>query len=131
MKNNSLVIGLLGAILGSLLTYFIVSNSNSFGSVRHMGMMGGAVPSSQMMGAHGSNMSMSEMTIALEGLQGEEFDKAFIEIMIDHHQGAIDMANLAKLQAEHQEIKTLSEDIIEAQTSEIEEMRSWQNSWGY
>jgi uncharacterized protein (DUF305 family) len=47
------------------------------------------------------------------------YDARFIDSMIMHHQGAIDMANQALKEAEHAEIKTLAEDIIKAQEGEI------------
>ena len=55
----------------------------------------------------------------------------FLMQMIPHHQGAIDMANLAKQNAKHQEIKDLAEGIISAQANEIEMMETWQKTWGY
>jgi uncharacterized protein (DUF305 family) len=51
--------------------------------------------------------------------------------MIEHHQSAVDMAKLSADQAEHEEIKQLSEQIIEAQEREIAQMRQWQQDWGY
>lgn len=72
---------------------------------------------------------MADMNAALAGKSGDEFDKAFIDEMIVHHQGAIDMAILARTSAKHQEIKTLAEAIITAQTKEIDQMKSWQRSW--
>jgi len=51
--------------------------------------------------------------------------------MIEHHQGAIDMANLAGQNAKHQEIKDLADDITSTQLSEIQMMRKWQKTWGY
>jgi len=51
--------------------------------------------------------------------------------MIMHHQGAIEMANLAKQQAKHEEIKNMANDIISAQSKEIDMMQSWQTNWGY
>lgn len=78
-----------------------------------------------------ASMSMNEMTTALEGVQGDAFDKAFIEMMIAHHQGAVDMAKQALEQAGHEEIKTLSTAIITAQEKEIAEMQSWYKAWGY
>lgn len=78
-----------------------------------------------------SAMSMSDMNKALENKTGDDFDKAFIEMMIAHHEGAVDMAILAKDNAKHDEIKTLSEDIIAAQTKEISQMQQWQMDWGY
>ena len=78
-----------------------------------------------------SSMSMTEMNRQLEKLSGDEFDKAFIEMMISHHEGAIDMANLAATRAKHDEIKSLSKDIISAQTGEISKMQQWQMGWVY
>lgn len=57
------------------------------------------------------------------------FDAMFIDGMIEHHQGAIDMAKIALEQAEHEEIRTLSEGIMATQASEIEQMKSWRNEW--
>ena len=83
----------------------------------------------QMMGE--DEMTMSGMVNELEGKTGDNFDKAFIEQMIPHHQGAIEMAKQAKTNAFHQEIKDMADDIISAQTKEINQMRQWQSSWGY
>ena len=78
-----------------------------------------------------STMSMADMNKQLEKLSGDEFDKAFLEMMITHHQGAIDMANLATTRAKHDEVKTLSQEIIKAQNKEITDMQQWQMNWGY
>ena len=43
----------------------------------------------------------------------------FAQLMITHHQGAIEMARLAEGKAEHQEIKELARQIIKAQEREI------------
>lgn len=74
---------------------------------------------------------MSEMTSMLESKTGDEFDKAFISSMIDHHQSAVDMAKLATTNAKHEEIKQLSTTIISAQNTEIGQMKMWQTEWGY
>lgn len=78
-----------------------------------------------------SEMSMDQMSGSLEDLQGDAFDKAFIEMMIVHHQGAVDMAKHIPAQAKHEELKKLGADIIAAQTKEIEMMQSWLKAWGY
>lgn len=78
-----------------------------------------------------NTMSMVDMNKELAGKTGDEFDKAFLEMMIVHHQGAIDMANLATTRAKHDEVKTLSQEIIKAQNKEITDMRQWQMDWGY
>ncbi|MDQ3123257.1 MAG: DUF305 domain-containing protein [bacterium] len=68
---------------------------------------------------------------SLVGKTGDQFDEAFISQMIDHHEGAIEMAELADTNAQHTEIKQLSKDIIDAQKKEIVQMRQWQTQWGY
>ena len=68
---------------------------------------------------------------SLQGKSGDDFDRAFIEGMIVHHEGAVQMAEQAKLNAKHQEIKDMSDAIIDAQTTEINQMRMWQKDWGY
>lgn len=78
-----------------------------------------------------STMSMEQMSGSLEDLQGDAFDKAFLEMMIVHHQGAVDMAKHIPEQAKHEELKKLGEEIVTAQTKEIEMMQSWLRDWGY
>jgi len=59
----------------------------------------------------------------------EPFDKAFIEMMIPHHQSGIDAAQLALTTAERPEIRQLATSIIADQQREIEQMQVWQLSW--
>ena len=79
----------------------------------------------------GMESSMDDMVETLKGKTGDEFDEAFIAAMIPHHQGAIEMAKEAKSRGDHQEILDLADNIIQAQTKEINLMRGWQNAWGY
>lgn len=127
--NKHLLYLLGGLILGIFLTLTLTKSGNQ--DTPHMQTMNEDKPSTSMMGSHGMNMSMTEMSEALENLSGDDFDKAFTEMMIDHHQGAIDMAEIAESRAKHQEIKDLSKEIIKAQTKEITDMRNWQNMWNY
>lgn len=78
-----------------------------------------------------STMSMADMNNELKKLSGDDYDKAFIEMMIAHHRGAVDMALLSVTNAKHDEIKKLSQDIISAQEKEIVDMKQWQVEWGY
>ena len=75
----------------------------------------------------GMGMSMGEMTISSD--ESKPFDQRFLEAMISHHQGAIDMAKMAQQMAEHEELKTLADAIIVAQQAEIEQMQSWLKEW--
>lgn len=67
----------------------------------------------------------------LETFTGDEHDRFYIANMIAHHQGAVDMAKLAQANAKRPELKTMANDIISAQTTEINNMLSWQKAWGY
>ena len=78
----------------------------------HMGMMGDE-----------SDMASLE--------QADDFDKTFVEEMIPHHQMAVMMATMLKNGTTRPEMKKLAEDIISAQTKEIDQMRSWYKIWGY
>jgi len=76
-------------------------------------------------------MSMEDMTEMMEGKTGDEFDAAFLTMMIPHHQGAIEMAQEALTSAKHPEIKRMAQEIISAQQAEIDTMRGWMEAWGY
>jgi len=89
------------------------------------------MPSGSMMENDDSSMvdMMRSMNVALEGKTGDDFDQAFLDEMIVHHQGAVQMAELASSSAKHQEIKDLAAAIVAAQNEEIGRMQSWQRSW--
>lgn len=58
-----------------------------------------------------------------------DIDQHFIVMMIPHHEGAVDMAELALTRAQHPEIKQLAEAIIRDQNREIEQMQTWYQEW--
>lgn len=81
---------------------------------------------------HGMGMHMGMMgdDTDLESLENAKpFDKEFIEQMIPHHQMAVMMAQMLLRSTDRAEMKQLGEDIIAAQTKEIEQMREWYRTW--
>lgn len=60
---------------------------------------------------------------------GEEFDAMFIDGMIEHHEGAITMAERALDEAERPEIRAMAQAILDAQAAEIQQMDSWRETW--
>ena len=66
---------------------------------------------------------------SLDQLSGDEFDKAFLSQMTMHHAMAVMMARPAVANASHQELKDLAQGIINDQTRETAEMRSWAKDW--
>lgn len=138
--------GILGLLGGAVITLVFATSAVNGQNTQMMRMMGmhaqtqstANMPTGQhmmmngmTMGGEDDSMSMNDMVAGLKGKTGDEFDKAFIEEMIPHHQGAIDMAKLAEENAKHEEIKNLAKDIISAQNKEIDMMKEWQVNWGY
>ena len=70
------------------------------------------------------NNDYMAMMRPLNNLSGAELDKQFIEDMIKHHEGAIQMAEQLQTFTEKPELKELAKNIIIAQTTEIQEMKS-------
>jgi len=66
---------------------------------------------------------------SLSDKTGNEFDKAFLIAMTEHHNCAIEMAKLAKEKSSRKEILDFAENIISAQTKENEQMKLWQSEW--
>jgi uncharacterized protein (DUF305 family) len=58
----------------------------------------------------------------LESLSGSEFDQRFLELMIAHHQGAIEMSEQEIADGENADARALARTIIDAQNAEITEM---------
>lgn len=59
-----------------------------------------------------------------------ETDRAFVRDMAPHHESAIEMAEVARKRAEHEEIKALASDIATSQQAEIVEMAALQKAIG-
>ncbi len=128
-----LILGVLaGVILGIFVARYAV-NTQNYRMMNMMGMGGMMQGSRSLMmgeqGMQGMGMSMNQMSSTLATLRGEDFDRMFITLMIDHHQGAIDMAELVLSNSQKDELKELANDIISAQTKEIEMMKGWLDSW--
>ncbi len=113
METKPLAYGIVGFLLGGLIVSIAATQLNKDNT------------------NNGSEMTMSQMSDSLRGKTGDNFDEAFITGMIEHHQGAIGMAKLAQKNAKHDEIKSMANDIITAQSNEIDMMKTWQTNWGY
>ncbi|MFF5159122.1 DUF305 domain-containing protein [Streptomyces sp. NPDC000348] len=75
---------------------------------------------------HGSMdgmMSDADMK-ELKAMKGTEFDRMFAEMMIDHHDGAIAMAEDERENGENADARKTAGDIVEGQSAEVEQLRS-------
>ena len=57
-------------------------------------------------------------------------DVMFLQMMIPHHQQAIDISKIALKKSKDSELLALANTIIEAQTAEIVQMKTWLNGAG-
>ena len=77
-------------------------------------------------GGHGNAMQgmvdAATMT-KLQSLQGAEFDKLWLESMISHHQGAIEMAKAELANGDNVDAKGLAKNIVTTQEAEIGQMK--------
>ena len=118
MKKNSIIIGAIIATvaIAGIGIYAINKNDESISKSSN---------SQAIVQADTSSTDYKQYAV----LKGEDYDRMFLANMIAHHQGAVDMANLALTKASHQEVKDLAKAIVSAQISEITDMTVWQKTW--
>jgi uncharacterized protein (DUF305 family) len=88
-----------------------ISGSGSRGMISGMGMPG--------MGGMASDEEKAE----LGTLTSPEFDRQFLTLMIEHHEGALRMVHMID-DSRVSEVAELADDIVRVQTEEIEEMNA-------
>jgi uncharacterized protein (DUF305 family) len=75
---------------------------------------------------HGNTMQgmVDEATMSkLKSLNGTDFDKLWLESMISHHQGAIEMAKAELANGANVDAKSLAQNIVTTQEAEIGQMK--------
>ena len=75
--------------------------------------------------AYTDDGSYAPMMGNLSGLSGEALDQAYIQGMIEHHRGAIMMAEAIKRASARPEILMMADAIIRTQTQEIAQLEEW------
>lgn len=76
---------------------------------------------------HGG-MGMQAMA-ELQKLQGRDFDIAYMSMMIDHHKGAVEMAQAILKVSKDARIRKAAQEIIAVQNKEIIQLTGWLRSW--
>ena len=109
-----------------------------------MPMMGG-MGQGPMRGGGGTPMMQGAMSEASKGymaamakmdapmmqaIQVSDADVAFVQAMVPHHQGAIDMAKVVLQYGDDEQAKAWANQIIAAQQKEIAEMQEWLKAYG-
>lgn len=129
MNKDAIIAGLIMLIVGFGVGY--LAGGGTIGADSRIEEGSHMMSDGTMMGNGGMDMndSMAGMMHGLEGKTGDAFDRAFLEEMIVHHQGAVDMASELIKNTKRPELLKFGQDIITAQSGEIEMMKSWLTSW--
>lgn len=119
----SAVFLLLGTLLGSTTTIHLP------GPMRDMSSHNMNDMAPRDIGVRNMSDMMHDMTGSLKGKTGNDFDIAFLNEMIIHHQGAVDMAQMVLTSSKRPELISLARDIIRTQEAEIKMMQNWKTEW--
>lgn len=69
--------------------------------------------------------SEAAMHAGMAAASGETLDEAYIAKMIEHHRGAVAMADVALAQSQDANVRRMAQAAKDARTREIAEMRAW------
>lgn len=116
--------------------------ANSASTASSAPAMSSASATSSAAASSTSAMSSMEMSVTTGGTSGaatgsstaaetdhNDADVMFLQMMLPHHRGAIEMAQLAPSRAANAQVKELAAQIEAAQAPEIEQMTSWLQAW--
>jgi uncharacterized protein (DUF305 family) len=81
-------------------------------------------------GTPAAGASAAAATAPAAAATGSTADISFAQLMIPHHQQAVQMAELAITNASSPDVQKLAEQIKAAQDPEIQAMESWLATWG-
>jgi uncharacterized protein (DUF305 family) len=99
--------------------------------ITHMGRIASALKHDGTRAAHlgmeGHYMSGTKDPSELRGARA--FDRAFIDMMVPHHQGAITMARAVLSGGESPAVDVLAQAVVDAQSREIAKMNMWRTHW--
>ena len=106
-------------------TAIVSSNANSMSNMAEMNHNSMAKNgNSDMSGMSG----MSDMKSSPNAASAP-YDLQFLDTMTHHHQGALDMAQMAVGKTQNQELKAFAQKIIKDQTRETAQMKDWREKW--
>ncbi|MEU7293025.1 DUF305 domain-containing protein [Streptomyces exfoliatus] len=87
-------------------------------------LKGWGKPESAGHGGHGMAGMMSEQDMKdLAAVKGKAFDRKFAELMIAHHEGAVEMAEVEQRNGRNATAKALADDVVRTQSTEITALR--------
>lgn len=85
--------------------------------------------------SNGGNMPMNDRGMGPSRMQTSAgaadapYDLQFLDTMVAHHRAAIDMATAIEGRAQHPELNTLAQNILDSQQKEFVQMKRWRLDW--
>ncbi len=92
------------------------------------GMDHSSMPS--MGGSLMPGMMTEEQMTQLQNATGTDFDRMFLQLMIEHHTGAVQMAETEQQQGSNPQALELADSIVTSQSAEIEQMKQMLTTLG-
>jgi uncharacterized protein (DUF305 family) len=89
----------------------------------------GPVPTSAQSPTPAASPSASQPASPPASVPAIPFDRAFIDMLVPHHEAAIGMAIAAMARAEHPELRMLAQELILDQEMGIAQLRTWRERW--
>lgn len=95
-----------------------------------MGKLKGQIKAGDAKSTLGMNMHAMGMDMNMGALtNARPFDRTFIDDMVPHHRGAVEMARMELAQGKNPEARALAQRIIDSQSKEIAQMNQWRTQW--
>jgi len=89
-----------------------------------------AAATALLIGLVGCASTTAASPSATSAADHNEADTTFAQMMVIHHEGAVEMAGLASTEAGNADVRSLAARIQAAQGPEIDQMRAWLQQWG-
>lgn len=110
---KALMYGFIGLLVGSSISFAVINYK--------LDSQAKATTSKAVM-----ERTINLMSRDLSQLRGEEFDRAYLQYIINAQEGVITLANKAKKQSRTKEVQTISDKIITTQAQELDKMKQMQ-----
>ncbi|HEX8629223.1 MAG TPA: DUF305 domain-containing protein, partial [Catenuloplanes sp.] len=73
--------------------------------------------------AHGPGMMDHAEMEDLKAAKGKDFDRMFCEMMVRHHEGALQMADAVKSRGQNPAVRSMGAEVARTQKAEVTELR--------
>ncbi|MGA0932586.1 MAG: DUF305 domain-containing protein [Candidatus Nanopelagicales bacterium] len=98
--------------------------------LRRTTLIVGAAALGVILAGCGGSHDMADMATPSSTSGASAADAMFAQMMIPHHEQAVEMSTLAETRASSPQIKELAAEIKGAQQPEVDQMTSWLEEWG-